>query len=136
MNGVGDVPTDPGESDIMTTFQTTAAYVSGAICGHMWMPASMAGIPVNLDIRRQIDRFSDPAGTTFRDVLLHMLMEHGGDFQDARFSADTVIRVERRAVDAPGKYRIHVWEREVAALSDLGDLVHADMCTGDFDLFH
>jgi hypothetical protein len=115
----------------MSKFKTTAAYVSGAICGHMWMPDSMAGIPDNHNLRAQFDRFSG-GGATMRDALLHILMERGGDFQDARFSADTVIRVERRAVDAPGQYRLHVKERAIAELPGLSDLVHADAYTGDF----
>jgi hypothetical protein len=116
----------------MGKFRTTAAYVSGAICGHMWMPDAMAGKPFQGDIRRAIDRFSDPSGVTFRDVLLHMLMENGGDFQSASFSSDTVIRIERRCVDSPGKYRVHVKELAIAEMADLSDLVEPDTFSCEF----
>lgn len=113
-------------------YHTTAAYVSGAIVGRMWMPDVVAGIAHQFNVRDRIARFSDPSGATFRDILLSELTERGGDFQDARFSADTVIRVERRRVDGPGNYTVHVWEREVASLPDCDDLVHPDTFAGDF----
>lgn len=113
-------------------YRTTAAYVSGAICGHTWMPEYFAGMPHQFDIRQRIARFSDPSGVTFREILDHELMENGGDFQNARFSADSVIRVERRAVTGPGKYTVHVWEREIQSLPDCDDLVHADTFASDF----
>jgi hypothetical protein len=115
----------------MKHYITTAAYVSGAITGHMWMPAAKAGLPFRADVRCQIDRFSDPRGTTFRDVLLHMLMEHGGDFQDARFTADTVLRVERRAPNRRG-YCVHVFERHLGELRDCADLVDESAHVHDF----
>lgn len=114
-------------------YQTTAAYISGGLCGRIWMPAVSAGKCFHGNVRAQIDRFSDPNGTTFRDVLLHMLMEHGGDFQSAQFTADTVLRVERRWVESPGKYRVHVYERELIKLRDCADLVDADTYTGDWE---
>jgi hypothetical protein len=35
----------------MTQFKTTAAYLSGGVCGHMWMPNAMAGKPLNANAR-------------------------------------------------------------------------------------
>jgi hypothetical protein len=116
----------------MPKFNTTAAYISGAICGHLWMPETMAGTPFHGDVRQQLARFSDKKRTTLRTVLLHMLMEHGGDFQNAEFTADTVLRIERRAIDGAGMYRVHVFEREVSALLNCSDLVNAEAYTGDF----
>ena len=113
-------------------YTTTAAYVSGAMCGNTWMPGSLAGYPHQFNIRARLARFSDAHGATFRDILLSELTEKGGDFQNARFAADTVIRVERRCVTAPGKYTVHVWEREVASLPDCADLVNTDAYSGDF----
>ena len=115
----------------MPKFTTTAAYVSGGICGSLWWPAgSLAGKPVNADLRAKMACFSEPA--SFRDALDSLLMEEGGDFNGAAFTADTVIRVERRCVDAPGKYRVHVWEREIGQLRECGDLVNGEAFTGDF----
>ena len=117
----------------MAKFETTAAYVSGAICGSIWQPGfGMCGIPHQFDVRRRIARFSDPRGTTFRDILLHELMENGGHFQNARFSADTVLRIERSTRADGGRYVVHVRERPIAELRDCDDLIHADTFAGDF----
>jgi hypothetical protein len=113
-------------------FRTTAAYLSGGVCGHMWMPNAMAGKPLNKNARGPwgfFDRFTEPA--SFRDALLSLLSEEGGDFQDAAFTADTVFRIERRRRTDKG-YEVHVWEREVAQLPDCADLVNCEAYTGDF----
>jgi hypothetical protein len=112
-------------------YHTTAAYVSGAICGHMWIPQSMGGLPHQFDLRGSINRFSDSRGCSFRDILLHELIERGGDFQDARFAADTIVRVERIAIDGNMRH-VHVWEHQVSALPDCDDLIHADTYSGNF----
>lgn len=116
-----------------TSFRTTEAYISGAICGHMWMPAVMGGIPFRQNLRGHwgiLDRFTEPV--SFREAFDHVLMEKGGDFQDSKFTADTCVTIIRRRVTAPGKYELHVWERELSALKDCADLVNADAYTGDF----
>lgn len=113
----------------MTQFQTTAAYVSGAICGDMWWPQALGGRPFTGDLRREFAR-SDSA--SFRDVLLLMLAEHGGDFQCPEFTADTVIHIERRTRCEDGSYRVHVREREIGQLADCADLVNADAYVSDF----
>jgi hypothetical protein len=116
------------------TFHTTEAYVSGAICGHMWWPDAMAGKPFRKSLRGSwgiMGRVSG-LGVTFADALQFLLMEDGGDFQDAQFSADTRITVIRRKITGPGKYELHVWERELADLPTCADLVNADAYTGDF----
>lgn len=114
-------------------FYTTSAYISGAICGDMWMPQSKGAVFLRADVRAQLNRFSDKRGATFEDVVSHVLMERGGDFQNARFTADTVLRVERRAVDAPGKYRVHVFERDISQLPGCADWVDAESYMYDFD---
>ena len=112
-------------------YKTTAAYISGAICGRIWLPAVDAGIPFRGDVRQQINRFSDPRSATFRDVLDHMLMEHGGDFQNPAFTSDTVLRVERRASTGAG-YQVRVFERKLSALRDCEDLVRPDTFAVDY----
>lgn len=116
----------------MSGFQTQAAYISGAICGALWWPAgALAGTPVNINLERERHRFADRAGLTFRDMLLHVLAEKGGDFQGAEFSADTVIRVERVKVE--GSMRtVHVREREISQIKGCDDLVNAEAYAGDF----
>jgi hypothetical protein len=113
----------------MTTFRTTAAYLSGGLCGSIWWPTgAMCGKPLQAELRGIFSRFSEPA--SFRDAFLHLLMREGGDFQSASFTADTVIRIERRRVDGAGKYTMHVKEIELSKLAS--DLVNEDAYVGDF----
>ncbi len=112
-------------------FKTTAAYLSGGVCGPIWWPVgAMCGRPLRADLRRGYPSFDK--GDTFREGLLSVLTREGGDFQNAQFTADTRIVVERRAVDGVGKYRIHVKELELASLEDCADLVNEEAYTGDF----
>ena len=113
-------------------YQTTAAYVSGGICGDYWMPQVPGGICINANARGPFgffNRFTEPA--SFSDALWSLLRERGGDFRCAMFTADTVFRIERRKITAPGKYEIHAWEREVSALPGCADLVNSDVHTAD-----
>ena len=109
-------------------YQTTAAYVSGGICGPLWQPGYFCGKTVKKDLRGRWGFFAK--GDTFRDALDSLLMKDGGDFNGAKFTADTVIRIERRKHEAPGKYSMHVKEIEAARLCS--DLVDADHYTSDF----
>lgn len=112
-------------------FKTTSATVSGGICGHMWMPNVMAGTTFSVQLRGLwgiMDRFTEPA--SFEDALSMYLTEKGGDFQDAQFTADSCIRVERVAYDGHGRSRVHVRELELSKL--VPDLVNAEFYTGDF----
>jgi hypothetical protein len=110
-------------------FRTTAAYLSGAICGPLWSTGLVtAGRPVNIDLRSPFNRID---GASFRDVLDLILMEEGGDFRHARFSADTVIRIERRRIDGAGRYTVHVRTIELANV-DCADFVDESAYSGDF----
>ena len=111
------------------TYQTTAAYISGGICGPIWQPGHFCGKTVKKDLRGHPWAIMNDGGSFF-DALDRLLMEDGGDFRHARFTADTVIRIERRKHEAPGKYTMHVKEIEVARLCS--DLVDADHYTSDF----
>jgi len=99
----------------------------------MWWPDAMAGRPFRKSLRGPwgiMDRFTEPV--SFRDALDHLLMAEGGDFQGAQFSNDTRITVIRRKITGPGKYELHVWERELSQLADCADLVNTEAYTGDF----
>lgn len=109
-------------------YQTTAAYVSGAICGDLWMPQTLAGKPVKIDLEREMKRFNSPA--TFRDVLLSILMEQGGDFLNAEFSEDSIIRIERTTDRRAGTYSVHVKEIPISRIEP--DLVREDVLASDF----
>jgi len=65
----------------------------GGICGPIWWPAgAMCGRSFRrLDVDRERARFSNPEDVTLRDIIEHILMENGGDFQNAMFTADTEI---------------------------------------------
>lgn len=121
-----------------TTIKTTGTrplsirvWLSGAICGRMWMPANMGGLPINATARGPWG-FWDK-GDSFRDALLSLLTRKGGDFQDSRFTADTVIKMEM-TIPSGSPYRWSVRTREfpVAALRDCADLVNPDAYTSDF----
>ena len=111
-------------------FKTTAAYLSGAICGKLWMPSAMAGKPIQKQLRGAWGFFDK--GDTFKEALNSLLMKEGGDFQNAQFSADTVIRVERKTAGSAGRYEVHVREIEIAKLCDCGHLVNQEAFAGDF----
>ncbi len=111
-------------------FKTTALYISGAICGNLWMPCAKAGILVKKDIRGPWGFFAK--GDTFENALDSFLMREGGDFRNAKFTADTVLRIERRSIQGAGQYTVHVWEREISQLKDCADLVDAESYVSDF----
>lgn len=112
----------------MSKYHTTAAYVSGGICGRMWWPQVMGGKPIRDNLQSRIKRFTEPA--TFQDTLNSLLNEDGGDFQDARFTEDTVIRIERVWVRENGYRNVHVKEIPVAKIDP--DFVHEGMLVCDF----
>ena len=109
----------------------TEAYLSGAVCGPLWWPTqAMAGRPIRVNLRGFFDRFSEPAG--FRDVLDSILMAEGGDFNGARFSADTELVFIRVTKSGPSTRQIRTRSRELLAIPELSDMVDADHFTGDF----
>jgi hypothetical protein len=127
-----DTTTNTNASPAKTgrSYVTTAAYLSGGICGKLWMPCAMAGLTIRKNLRGYWGFFDK--GDTFREALLSLLRREGGDFQNAQFTADTVLRIERRSVESAGRHTVHVWEREIGQLPDCSDLVNADAYTGDF----
>lgn len=125
---------NPNASAAMTAqdghFFTQSAYLSGCICGTMWMPSAMGGKPIRMNMRGVWGFFGK--GDTFRESLGSLLMKEGGDFQNSQFTADTVLRVERRTRGGNGQYTVHVWEREIVDLHDCADLVNKEAFTSDF----
>lgn len=114
-------------------FRTREAYISGGICGHLWMPNTPAGKTIRKSLRGPfgiMDRFTEPA--SFRDALLSLLCEEGGDFQSALFTADTELVIIRERVIGNGRRELHTRTRTLAELSDCSDLVNADSYMGDF----
>lgn len=112
-------------------FQTTEAYLSGAVCGPIWWPVgAMCGRPLRKDLRGTWGFMPrDGQQWSFHDALLSLLSQEGGDFQNAQFAADTVIVIVRKKFFAPGRYAFHRREIEIAKLAP--DLV-ADAYSSDF----
>lgn len=88
----------------------------------------MAGKPIQRDARGAFGFYAK--GDTFREAFASLLMREGGDFQNAQFTADTVLRIERRTKNARGMYSVHVREIELAKLCP--DLVNVEAYSGDF----
>ncbi len=117
----------------MRKYETTSVEVSGAICGEIWQPGvGMCGTPHSFDVSRRLARFADASDATMRDVILHELMERGGNFQDARFSADTVVCVTRTRREKSGAVSTHSRAVLLSAWPDCSDLVYADAYASDF----
>ncbi len=109
----------------------TEAYLSGGICGPIWWPTgSICGRPLRVNLRSKFKRFSDPA--SFRDVLESVLMEEGGDFQAAKFTADTEIVLLRKTSLSAYKYQVRTRVRELCSKAEFADLVNSDVFTFDF----
>lgn len=109
----------------------TEAYLSGGICGATWWPTgSICGKPLRVNLQPKFKRFSDPA--SFRDVLESVLMEEGGDFQAAKFTADTEIVLLRKTSLGAYKYQVRARVRELCAKAEFTDLVNPDAYTSDF----
>jgi hypothetical protein len=107
------------------------AYLSGSICGPIWWPSgAVCGRPLRVDLHGKFRRFSEPA--SFRDVLESVLMEEGGDFQSARFSADTELVFLRKTRIDQTTHQVRVRARELVNFSEFSDLVDSEHYTSDF----
>lgn len=118
----------------MSKYELESVRINGAICGHMWMPNSMGSSGYRqVDVENVLARFSDSSDATMRDVVLHTLMENGGDFQDARFAADTDIVITRVRRLGTMNHATHSRVIPLAKWADCADLVHADVYASDFE---
>lgn len=109
----------------------TEAYLSGGICGPIWWPSSaVCGRPLRVNLHDKFKRFSEPA--SFRDVLESILMHEGGDFQSARFSADTELVFLRKTRSGPSCHQVRVRVRELLNQPEFSDLVDSEHFTSDF----
>ena len=113
-------------------FHTQSAVLIGAFCGSIWMPAVKATLPVTEDMRSRFERFST-SDVSFRDALLSLQNEKGGDFQNPSFTADTVLIIKRVKFISPGHTETRVREIEVQNLKDCADLVDTETYSYDFD---
>jgi len=59
------------------TFRTTAAYLSGGVCGPIWLPPGLVcGRPLRHNLRGVWGFYRD--GDSFRSALLSLLCREGG----------------------------------------------------------
>lgn len=112
-------------------FQTTEAYLSGGICGSLWMPAVRGGFPIRQNLRGQWGLFQEGDGWSFQDAVSSLLCAKGGDFRDARLTADTEIVIIRTRHDGNGRRILHVRSRLVAELPGCADHVDSETYTSD-----
>jgi hypothetical protein len=103
--------------------------LQGGLCGNIWWPNARCGKDISIDLSRKIGRFTDKP--TMRDLLLHVLMERGVDFQTARFTEDTEIVVTReKQSDNRRSTQSRYWP--ITAFKSVSDLVEKDTFTADF----
>lgn len=94
------------------------------------MPQNMCGKLIKKDLRGPWGFFDK--GDSFRDALDSLLCREGGDFQNAKFTEDTEIVIERTTPNISGKYQIHVRTRKISELKNCADLVNKHRFVVDF----
>lgn len=106
--------------------KTVSVNLNGGFCGNNWMPGCDCRLSVSDDL---VSRFGRITGgrVSFRDALLSLLNERGGDFQAPSFTADTVITFKR----SNGKFK-HYREIEILNLPDCDDLINPEAFTFDY----
>jgi hypothetical protein len=109
-------------------YSTSAAYISGALCGQMW-GGGLGSLDFKKDLRGPWGIIQKGENYSFEDVARQAILRHGGDFQDTQFTADTIIRIERKCKTALG-YSVHVKEIELSKVAP--DFVNPDHFTFDF----
>lgn len=107
--------------------------LSGAICGHLWMPQSMAGILGDWNISREKKRITSSNGDPIliADAINLILNENGSDFQDALFTGDTEIIFEFKRPTARG-YTYHCRNYLLSDCPSLSNYVSSSSFISDF----
>ena len=96
--------------------------LAGHLVGSIWMPAMECSQYISADLTREQERFTEKP--TLRELLLHILMEHGGDFRSASFSRETTITLETTQPRKDGKgYRTRRRCYELTQFPTVADLV-------------
>ena len=106
--------------------KTVSVNLNGGFCGSIWWPACDSRLEISDNIQSRFARITG-GRVSFRDALLSLLNERGGDFQNPSFTADTTITFKR----SNGRFH-HVREIEIASLPDCQDLVNSDSFTYDY----
>lgn len=101
----------------------TTVSISGQIHGALWMPN--ADGYVDVDVRTDLSRFvSRP---TLRQLVDHVMTEHGGDFRDGgRLTADTLVTIQQHRSTGRGTVKRLSRTYDAADLASIADFVGAD----------
>ena len=65
----------------------------GTLVGDIWMPAVEAQLPVTVDLTREARRYVNATGSGLVDAV-KAAVDRAGDFQSARLTRDSFIRIE------------------------------------------
>lgn len=106
--------------------KTVSATMNGGFCGSNWMPGCDCRLEVSDDLQSRFGRITG-GRVSFRDALMSLLTEKGGDFQNPSFTADSTITIKR----SNGNFS-HVRHIEISSLNDCEDLVNLDSFTYDY----
>ena len=99
----------------------------GTLVGDIWMPAVEAQLPVTVDLTREARRYVNATGSGLVDAV-KAAVDGAGDFQSARLTCDSFIRIEHvwhvpYAVNRQVTFARFV---DVTDLPSLADYVAAD----------
>jgi hypothetical protein len=91
-------------------YTTSAAYLSGGICGAIWWPVgALCGKPIKKNLRGPWGIMPEKDNYSFEDMARQFILREGGDFQNPLFTNDTIIRIERKTATPQG-YQVRVKE--------------------------
>lgn len=110
--------------------------IRGGICGAIWWPhGQVCGYPHRrFDVYREQARFSDQDSVTLRDIVEHILMENGGDFQNAMFTADTEIIATVHRAGKRGYRCTRTRAFPLSMFPSVADYVDSDHYSHDFGM--
>lgn len=95
----------------------------GTLEGRIWMPAVTAQKPVHADLTRIASTYVSATGSGLVEAAQSLCDD--GDFQSARLTGDSFIRIEHRRL-RPNGWTSRVRTTDVTALPSLADYVAPD----------
>lgn len=104
----------------------------GGVTGNLWMPSHVRGCK-RLRVNLENERARLTGKPTIRQLLLYLLMEHGGDFQNAKFTCDTVVQFVRTKQEGRRTVK-RIREVDLDKFKDVSDLIAEGVFEGDFDV--
>lgn len=103
----------------------------GGLCGSIWWPVgAKCGLPLNVDLSREISRIVGDK-VTLRDVIELIINEKGGDFQGALLTGDTELCVTVQRL-GDGRVKSHTRYWSITAFPSIADYVDSESYLCDF----